>query len=300
MAVVYTVRHVTTYRYARPVSFGPHRAMFLPRTAGRGRILGRSVSVSLPAKVRWIMDALSNATTLIEIEGEARELAFTFAFRGIHYGVGEAGRFPLEPRAEEVPVQHTPDEWTDLSLYLRPHAEDRGGTVAAWARAVSGRARDRSMDVLKAMVEEIHGSFAYQAREAMGTQAPADTLATRSGTCRDYAWLMIEALRRLGFAARFVSGYLYDEALDGGVDGVQGAGATHAWVQVYLPGAGWLNFDPTNRITGGYDLIPVAIARHPGQAVPLDGTWFGEAQDYLGMTVEVEIRKVATLAEDAG
>jgi transglutaminase-like putative cysteine protease len=111
---------------------------------------------------------------------------------------------------------------------------------------------------------------------------------------------MIEAMRRLGVACRFVSGYLYDSARDGGPAGAIGAGATHAWVQAYLPGAGWLNFDPTNRITGGFDLIPVAIARHPGQAVPLDGSWFGDAGDYRGMTVSVDIRKLATLPEEPG
>ena len=83
---------------------------------------------------------------------------------------------------------------------------------------------------------------------------------------------MIEAVRSLGFAARFVTGYLYDPALDGGPAGTQGAGATHAWVQVYLPGAGWVEFDPTNGIVGGRNLIRVGVARDPKQAVPLAGT----------------------------
>jgi transglutaminase-like putative cysteine protease len=94
---------------------------------------------------------------------------------------------------------------------------------------------------------------------------------------------MIETLRRLGFACRFISGYLYDAALDGGEVGMLGSGATHAWLQVYLPGAGWRHYDPTNRITAGYDLIPVATARHPAQAVPLTGSWFGKAQDYRSL-----------------
>ncbi len=103
---------------------------------------------------------------------------------------------------------------------------------------------------------------------------------------------MIEALRRLGFAARFVSGYLYNSALDLGAPGTSGAGATHAWLQVFLPGAGWIHYDPTNRITFGHDLIPVAIARHPGQAAPLSGSWFGDAGDYLGMSLDVSVRKL--------
>jgi len=136
-----------------------------------------------------------------------------------------------------------------------------------------------------------HG-FSYRARESEGTQSPGETLRSRSGTCRDYAWLMIEALRRLGFTARFVSGYLYDGALDGGAVGMTGSGATHAWLQVFLPGAGWIDYDPTNQINAGFDLIPVAVARHPGQAIPLAGSWFGDAKDYQGMSIKVAVHKI--------
>jgi transglutaminase-like putative cysteine protease len=108
---------------------------------------------------------------------------------------------------------------------------------------------------------------------------------------------MIETLRRLGFAARFVSGYLYDAALDGGAVGMTGSGATHAWVQVFLPGAGWLDYDPTNSLSAGYDLIPVAIARHPGQAVPLAGSWFGDPGDYMGMSINVAVHKIGEVLD---
>jgi transglutaminase-like putative cysteine protease len=107
---------------------------------------------------------------------------------------------------------------------------------------------------------------------------------------------MIEALRRLGFASRFVSGYLYDAALDGGAVGMTGPGA-HAWLQVFLPGAGWTDYDPTNQINAGYDLIAVAVARHPGQAIPLQGSWTGDANDYLGMSVNVEVHKLGEVLD---
>jgi transglutaminase-like putative cysteine protease len=103
---------------------------------------------------------------------------------------------------------------------------------------------------------------------------------------------MIEALRPLGFASPFVSGYLYDEALDGGTVGMTSSGATHPWLQVFLPSAGRIDYDPTNQINAGFDLIPVAVARHPGQAIPLAGSWFGDAKDYLGMTVNVAVHKL--------
>ncbi len=242
-------------------------------------------------------DPLANNITVMEFSEPSAELAFMFQFRGVHYGARAVEEFPLEPRAEEVPVQHTPDEWTDLGVFMRPHAEDSDSSVAAWAKSFISDNRDRTTDVLNRMMDTFHDAFSYNARKAEGTQAPGETLRTKSGTCRDYAWLMIEALRRLGFAARFVSGYLYDAALDGGAAGAIGSGATHAWVQVFLPGAGWVHYDPTNRITAGYDLIPVAIARHPGQAVPLNGSWFGKAQDYLGMSVNVAVRKLGDVSD---
>jgi len=299
MPVLYDVEHVTTYRYAKPVSFGTHRAMFLPRSGPYGRILSHSAAVNLRSRVRWIIDALSNVVTVIEIDEPGAELSFTFRFRGIHYGVADAQTFPVEARAETVPAQYTPDEWDDLSAYLRPHAEDTDGTVASWAKSFIASEQHGSVDVISRMLDTIGATFSYQAREAEGTQPPGATLRSRSGTCRDYAWLMIEALRCIGFACRFVSGYIYNASLDaGGPSDMMGSGATHAWVQVYLPGAGWLNYDPTNRLSGGFDLIPTAIARHPEQAVPLQGSWFGETDDYRGMSVRIAIRKLKTLSED--
>lgn len=299
MPILYEVDHVTTYRYAAPVTFGTHRAMFLPRSGPYGRILSYSATTNIGSRVRWIIDALSNVVTVIELDEPGIELSFAFKLHGIHYGVAEAESFPLEARAEEVPVQYTPDEWQDLAGYLRPHAEDPNGSVAAWAKSFMIEHPHHATEVIRRMLDTIGSTFTYHAREAEGTQTPEQTLSSKSGTCRDYAWLMIEALRRIGFACRFVTGYIYDAALDNGdAPGMTGSGATHAWVQVYLPGAGWLHYDPTNRISGGTDLIPVAIARHPAQAVPLQGSWFGNAGDYLGMSVNVAIRKLKTLSED--
>jgi transglutaminase-like putative cysteine protease len=129
--------------------------------------------------------------------------------------------------------------------------------------------------------------FRYAAREAEGVQAPVDTLRMRSGSCRDFALLMMEAARSLGLAARFVSGYLRVPTADGPTN--VGGGATHAWVQIYLPGSGWIEFDPTNAIVGTRDLIRVAVVRDPSQAVPVAGIWTGAPGDFLGMTVEVNV-----------
>lgn len=297
MTVIYDLEHVTTYRYRQPVTFGIHRAIFLPSLGYSGRILRYSLETSLPANVHWMMDTLSNNVAVLQFEDDADELVVTYRLRGEHFGIKDVTEFPLNERAQEIPVQYTPDEWTDLSNFMRPHAEDSDGSVAAWAKRFVAGDRDDAIDVLNRMMDEIWHSLEYQARDTEGTQRPSETLKTKRGTCRDYAWLMIEALRRLGFACRFVSGYLYDEALDGGEVGMTGSGATHAWLQVYLPGAGWCNYDPTNRITEGFELIRVAIARHPGQVMPLSGSWYGDTDDYLGMEVQVNVRKLGTLPE---
>jgi transglutaminase-like putative cysteine protease len=265
MSIIYDLDHVTTYHYRKPVKFGQHRAVFLPRVDHNGRIISYALHTNIPSKIRWKMDTLSNTVTLIDFDQSAAELIFTCHIRAEHFGIPAIAEFPLEARARSVPVQYTPDEWDDLVMYMRPHTEDIDGIVNAWAQDLVSGDQDDTLSVLQRMMDVIWNTFTYQARDIDGTQSPTETLRSQTGTCRDYAWLMIEALRRLGFAARFVSGYLYDAALDGGEIGMQGSGATHAWLQVYLPGAGWRDYDPTNRISEGFDLVRVPLARHPGQ-----------------------------------
>ncbi len=145
------------------------------------------------------------------------------------------------------------------------------------------------------MTHGIREAFTYRKRHEQGTQHPLDTLQTRSGTCRDYALFMIEALRRLGIAARFVSGYI---SIPGDrAHGYVGGGSTHAWVQVYLPSAGWIEFDPTNGIVGTRDLVRVAVARDPRQAIPLHGTYLGSADAFVGMEVSINVVSADDRAE---
>jgi transglutaminase-like putative cysteine protease len=146
---------------------------------------------------------------------------------------------------------------------------------------------------LMTLNEAIAEGFAYARRTAQGTQRPAETLRLRSGTCRDFALLMIEAARSMGFAARFVTGYIYVPDRDG--PKLLGGGATHAWCQIYLPGSGWVEFDPTNGIVGNRDLVRVAVARNPDQAVPLSGVYWGDGKDELGMEVQVNVKSEPAL-----
>jgi transglutaminase-like putative cysteine protease len=175
----------------------------------------------------------------------------------------------------------------DLARSTERSDSDPSRSVDIWAKSLFPQGGTvETLALLTKMNETIHADFSYNPREAEGVQSPSETLATKSGTCRDFAVLMLAAARALGFAGRFVSGYLGIE----GTEKVRSVGnATHAWVELYLPGAGWIDFDPTNNIIGGRNLIRVAWARLPGQAIPISGSWTGAPADYLGMSVDVSL-----------
>ena len=290
------IRHTTTYRYARPVTFGDHRLMFRPRDSHDLRLVETGLVISpAPSGVRWLHDVFGNSIAVASFDQPAAELRFESRIRVEHYPLGEL-EFPIEDYARAYPFSYTAEEVPDLSLTTQRHYPDPDHLVDDWAKRFvllgEGGPPD-TQEMLVSMTRSIKEGFAYQARDLMGTQSPVETLQLSSGSCRDFALLMMEAARSLGFAARFVSGYLYDPARDGAAgDAVVGGGATHAWVEIYLPGAGWVEFDPTNGIIGGSNLIRVAVARDPTQAVPLSGSWTGAPADFLGMTVDVQVTSV--------
>jgi transglutaminase-like putative cysteine protease len=195
--------------------------------------------------------------------------------------------FEIEDYARTYPFTYGAAEAPDLLRCTERQYLDPGHIVDDWAREFLRRqGRTDTRDLLAAMTHAIKARFAYVEREEIGTQHPVETLRQGSGSCRDFAVLMIEAVRSLGLAARFVSGYLYVSAVS---SDLVGGGATHAWVDIYLPGAGWLEFDPTNGVVGNRDLIRVAVVRDARQAVPLSGTWTGFPSDYMGMDVQVAV-----------
>ncbi len=178
----------------------------------------------------------------------------------------------------------------DLASLRARHYPDPEHELDAWVRALLDKASSyATLDVLMAMTSAIKEEFSYQRREEMGVQTPTETLALGSGSCRDFAVFMMDAVRCLGLAAQFVSGYLYDEKLIDAGGGLVGGGATHAWIQVYLPGIGWVEFDPTNALVGGRNLIRVAVAREAAQAAPLAGSFTGAPSDFLSLSVAVEV-----------
>lgn len=292
MPVRYEIVHTTVYHYLNPVTFGEHRVMFRPRDSHDLRVLATDLKVSPEAMVRMIQDPHSNSVALVQPLVPATELEIVCSF-AIEHAHSLNLELPLAPSAEVFPFAYSLDERFDLENYLRPHHDDPGGHLTAWARQfIRTDGLTGTRDLLVKMNEFIRINFRYVDRDEEGTQTPQATLKLSSGSCRDFALLMMEAARRLGIATRFVSGYLYDPALDGGIEtGTVGAGSTHAWLQAYLPGAGWVPFDPTNNLLGGNQLIRVGVARDPSQAAPISGTWYGEPGDYLGMTVNVAVKR---------
>jgi transglutaminase-like putative cysteine protease len=287
---ILTVRHRTDYRYANVVAFGEHRLMFRPRDSHDLRLLDTSLVIAPAASVRWLHDVFGNSIAIAHFNVSASELSFLSSFRAKPYPLALQG-VTLEHYAERYPFSYSVDEIADLGRTAERHYPDPDHKVDLWARGFMDADPGRStMGILVAMTHAIRNQFSYSRRVEMGTQDPVQTLDTRSGTCRDYALLMMEAARSLGFAARFVSGYLYDERLiGGGTETVVGGGETHAWLEVYLPGAGWIEFDPTNGLVGGTNLIRVAVARDPSQAIPVSGTFTGPVGSFLGMNVTVEV-----------
>ena len=283
--------HTTVYRYARPVAFGEHQAMFRPRDSHDLRLLSTALSISPGATVRWMHDVFSNSIAIASFSEPAAELSFESRITLEHYGV-EDPDFPVAEFARTYPFSYPADQVPDLGRTIEVHYEDPDHKVLSWARGFveeAGVPCD-TRDLLRAINAAVKDRFDYQARDEPGCQTPVETLAKGSGSCRDFALFMMEAVRSLGFAARFVSGYLYSPANDPADEGFRGAGATHAWLQVFLPGAGWVEFDPTNGLVGGTNLIRVAVTRDPTQAVPLKGSYAGDKNDYLGMAVTVTVR----------
>ena len=285
---ILNVRHTTTYRYKQPVELGEHRLMFRPRDSWDQRLLDSTLIVSpKPSSIRWVHDVFGNCVTVVEFGRRAKELRFESTIKLFHSLVPPLD-FPIAAHAQTYPFSYDAEEMPDLLRSIERQYSDRDNVLYHWARQFVNHAGPvGTYDLLEAMTKTVRKTFKYVSRVEEGIQDPLTTLRLKSGSCRDFAILMIEAVRSLGLAARFVSGYLHvrpsaSRKYDGG-------GSTHAWVQVYIPGAGWMEFDPTNGIVGNRDLIRVAVARDPIQAVPIWGSFAGDVSDSLGLEVNVQI-----------
>ena len=283
-----SIRHETLYRYGAPVRFGQQRLMVRPRDSHADRLVEASLELWPPGDTRWVYDAMGNCLCLYQPAGESDSLKIVSNL--------VIERFPA-PMADiafdnphtAMPMVYSLADRTVLQPFIVP-ATDMDPSVLHWLRRHMGSADEPAMDFLQRLTSAIHREFQYGAREEAGVQTPSQTIARGAGACRDFAWLMIESLRRLGYAARFVTGYLYSPHLDQpyGDDRHRGAGATHAWCDVFLPGLGWLEFDPTNGLVESSDLISIGATRTPEEAYPISGSIIGDPRS-CEMLVKVEV-----------
>jgi transglutaminase-like putative cysteine protease len=280
------IHHRTTYYYRQPVSLGPHRLMLRPRESRDLRLISSDLAVVPPATVSWAHDVFGNAVATATFRTMSDNLIID-SVAELQLNTVAWPVFDIAASAISYPFQYSDDEWTDLGALTVREYPDPAGRLQAWARAfVRGYSTD-TLALLKDLSAGVSAWIGYESREEPGVQGPTQTLDRGSGSCRDFAVLFIEAARCLGFGARIVSGYLYNPDQD--IVGSRGAGSTHAWAEVYVPGAGWITFDPTNRSVGGFNLIPVAVARNIRQAMPVAGSFVGMTDAFQGTSVEVSV-----------
>ncbi|HSY09239.1 MAG TPA: transglutaminase family protein [Steroidobacteraceae bacterium] len=288
---IYTVRHITTYHYKEPVGFGEHRMMLAPREDPDQRLLDLNLEIApQPSDLRWSRDVYDNRMAVAHFSGRAALLRVESVMR-VDHSLTDIADANIEDSARSYPFAYAADDLPHLINFIERDCADPDHKVKTWAQSfLRGGASINTRALLVDMTHGIHKGFTYKRRHEKGIQDPLETLNLGSGSCRDLAVLMIDAVRSLGLAARFVSGYLHVRHV-----GDARGGNTHAWVQAYVPGCGWIDFDPSSGVVGNRGLIRAAVARDPRQAIPLQGVWIGAGGDSLGMKVEVRVS-----AADAG
>lgn len=285
-----SIIHETRYEYDREVTFGEWRLMLRPTDSHAQRVVAAELQFSPEGSTHWAFDAFGNSICLLKLHRPASLLQIISRLVVDRYPNPISAPAPGDPHSA-LPILYDTGDLFALAPLIRPVAEDREWKLREWIRNDVYDPGLTALEMLQRLNLTIRGRLTYQPRDAEGVQSPAETLETGTGTCRDYAWLMIETVRRLGFAARFASGYVSS----GGND-VVGGGATHAWCEVFLPALGWIEFDPTNALTESHDLIRIAATRTPEEASPVRGSIFGEAVSTLFVGVQVTPQPVEAAA----
>ena len=273
------IQHTTDYLYDAPVAFGPWRLMMRPLDSHAIRVVEASLEFTPAGATRWATDPYGNSICYFQPQAMSDRLTV------VNKLVVERYPAPLfDPHRYDfqatTPIAYSADERIALEPYIAPAALYREDNFMRWLGMIAG---PQTLTGLQQLNTRIHGEFKYGARFVEGVQSPGETVALGTGTCRDFAWLMIESARQLGLAARFVTGYLFSPNA-----GLHGAGATHAWCEVFVPQLGWLEFDPTNGLTESRDLIRVAATRTFDEASPMAGSVVGPAKAQMKVDVIVE------------
>jgi len=277
------IKHVTTYQYPETVTLLPHRLLLRPREGHDIRIESAELIISPAHQLQWQRDVYDNAVAEATFTQPASRLLIESHLTLQHYD-SQPLNFLVADYAVRFPFQYDAAERIDLGPYLSTIFVKDRPALSPWLRQfwVAGQVVETYL-LLEWINKAIATGFSYQQREEPGVQTPATTLANRSGSCRDFATLFIEACHCLGLAARFVSGYQYSPSL------LKDQGATHAWAEVYLPGAGWKGFDSTTGKVVDNNYIALAVSRHPEMVPPVSGSFIAASGQSPIMTVAVEV-----------
>ena len=280
------IKHVTTYQYAENVILLPHKLLLRPREGHDVRIESAELIISPAHQLQWQRDVYDNAVAEATFTEPGSLLSIGSRVLIQHYN-NQPLDFLVADYAVLFPFQYNAAERVDLGPYLSMIYEEDRQILSSWLQQFwhSGQIVETYL-LLEWINKAIATGFTYQQREDPGVQTPATTLTRSAGSCRDFATLFIDACRLLGLAARFVSGYLYSPTLP------QGQGATHAWSEVYLPGAGWKGFDSTTGEVVGNDHITVAVSRHPELVPPVSGSFQAATPQSPIMSVMVEVAEI--------
>ncbi|KQX25400.1 MULTISPECIES: transglutaminase family protein [unclassified Sphingomonas] len=277
------VRHRTSYRYAGRVTLGQHRLMLRPRQSRGVELRSFALSISPEPQLSWSDDVYGNGIVTASF-GEPTDHLVIQSVATIDLDAEPWPVFPIDPSAMAFPFLYPDRTWSELGALAVPPA-DPDGSLHRWARGFVAGVPTDTLALLKDLNAGTGAAIAYMSRDEEGTQDPCWTLRNGRGSCRDLAMLFVAAARSLGFGARAVSGYLHSPA--GAGDEVRGAGSTHAWAEVYVPGSGWIAFDPTNRTVGGFNLVPVAVASDISLILPVTGSFSGDGTGDMVVDVEV-------------
>ena len=260
--------------------------MFRPRESRDLRLVSSELITTPEATVTWAEDIHGSAVAMATFSTAADMLCIdSNVCLELHASPWPV--FDVAASAASYPFKYADHERIDLGALAIQQYSDASGRLRAWTRGFVRGGRTDTLSMLKDLSAGVSAWISYQSRDDEGTQTPLQTLDRGWGSCRDFAVLFAEAARSLGLGARVVSGYLFNP--DEASVGVSAAGSTHAWAEVFLPGAGWITFDPTNRSIGGFNLIPVAVARDIAQVVPVAGRFVGSTDAFRRMTVSVTV-----------
>jgi len=260
--------------------------MLRPRESRELRLMSHVLTIAPVAVTTWAHDVFGNAVAVATFATMADTLVID-SVKDILLSAVACPVFAIAASAISYPFRYSDDEWADLGALTIAQYPDPSEQLQTWTRGFVRSNPTDTLSLLKDLNAGVAQCIQYQSREVEGTQSPNETLTSGWGSCRDFAVLFAEAARMLGFGARLVSGYLHDPHHD--LVGSAEAGSTHAWAEVFLPGAGWITFDPTNRSVGGGNLIPVAVARDISQCTPVSGSFFGNNNAFLSMEVSVSV-----------